>query len=603
MSNPFSLKVGSIIHEMESNIDHRVIYENGDCFVTILMHSPRSKVIINEWYSEMIRNLLENREIVIHEPKYDKVFDEDNLSSKEKELYLRNKDIVDMVRKAYGPCYFELASRKEKPCIKELSKKYEITTRTVLYIVKSYLMSGLDPYSLLPKAGKKSKGKMNYEKKTGRPPMFEAGMPLTNELREIFDDCCKHYLSGREKSYSTTYDWMLTKYFTVRVEMQSENGVIIRQKLLPIDQRPTQSRRFGMELNDGLWDINVLPNRIRSDRGSEYRSKEVKRICNELDITLELVPPAMGSLKGQVEQLFHQYHSVQNDLIEGKGLITKRHDSNHHKTAILTLDDIWVFVINQTIAHNMMTMAEYPMTRDMVNKSIHPIPLEIWDYGCKKFGAPRPITNLDQFEYSIRREVSARITRKGIEWNGLFYIANDPWLAEQITMAKGNSVPLKCRLDERNVGSLWFIASNRLVKAGLNQNRAGNFEFNGKSLRAYEEFKAKKKELIKEKAQEDQEIRCARRMGMEATMNDAVRIANNTAPSDSKTKNIRKNRKEESITFMESNTIGSRLNTEESPPMIPMNDTEPEVLAEPEPQNNSEIVSFDEALAKIMEKM
>ena len=112
-----------------------------------------------------------------------------------------------------------------------------------------------------------------------------------------------------------------------------------------------------------------------------------------------------------------------------------------------------------------------------------------------------------------------------------------------------------------------------------------------------------RKELIKEKAQEDQEIRCARRMGMEATMNDAVRIANNTAPSDSKTKNIRKNRKEESITFMESNTIGSRLNTEETPPMIPMNDTEPEVLAESEPQNNSEIVSFDEALAKIMEKM
>ena len=109
--------------------------------------------------------------------------------------------------------------------------------------------------------------------------------------------------------------------------------------------------------------------------------------------------------------------------------------------------------------------------------------------------------------------------------------------------------------------------------------------------------------LIKEKAQEDQEIRCAKRMGMEATMNDAVRIANNTAPSDSKTKNIRKNRKEESITFMESNTIGSRLNTEKTPPMIPMNDTEPEVLAEPEPQNNSEIVSFDEALAKIMEKM
>ncbi len=37
---------------------------------------------------------------------------------------------------------------------------------------------------------------------------------------------------------------------------------------------------------------------------------------------------------------------------------------------------------------------------------------------------------------TIRKEVRARITRKGIEWNGLYYIANDPWLAEQITKIK-----------------------------------------------------------------------------------------------------------------------------------------------------------------------
>lgn len=85
-------------------------------------------------------------------------------------------------------------------------------------------------------------------------------------------------------------------------------------------------------------------------------------------------------------------------------------------------------------------------------------------------------------------------------------------------------------------------------------------------------------------------------------MNDAVRIANKTAPSDSKTKNIRKNRKEESITFMESNTIGSRLNTEETPPMIPMTDTEPEVLAEPEPQNNSEIYHSMKLWQKLWKK-
>ena len=374
--------------------------------------------------------------------------------------------------------------------------------------------------------------------------MFEQGIPLTDELREIFDDCCKHYLSGREKSYATTYDWMLTKYFTARVETQTSDGVVVQNKLLPIDQRPTKSQMENyivthtsakarrvcktskreyrnderMLVSDNLLNVHGPGDLFEMDEvemdvsivsevdptkvigrpivhamvdvyGSEYRSKEVKRICNELNITLELVPPAMGSLKGQVEQLFHQYHSVQNDLLEGKGLITKRYDSNHHRHAVLTLDNIWVFVINQTIAHNMMTMSQYPMTKEMLEKSVHPIPLELWDYGCTKYGAPRPIVNLDQFEYSIRKEVRARITRKGIEWNGLYYIANDPWLAEQITKTRRSSVPLKCRLDERNIGSLWYIADNRLVKATLNENRAGNYEFNGMSLRNYEEYK------------------------------------------------------------------------------------------------------------------
>lgn len=719
MLTTLNLKVGSILHDMELNIDHRVIYMNKDYLVTILINGIKEKTEINEWHIQTLQHFVNKKQIAVREPKFDKVFDFDSLPEKTKKIYLRNKDIVETVGDIYGPCYFCLETRKPKPCFQELADKYNISKKTVFYVIKQYLTNGLDPFALLPQIGKKSKANMHYSTKTGRPPMFEQGIPLTDELREIFDDCCKHYLSGREKSYATTYDWMLTKYFTARVETQTSKGVVVQNKLLPIDQRPTKSqmenyivthtsakarrvcktskreyrnnermlvsdnllnvhgpgdlfemdevemdvsivsevdptkvngrpivhamvdvysrmitavsvslennsvlgftncllnlgennkqlcRRYGLELKDGLWDINVLPNRLRSDRGSEYRSKEVKRICNELNITLELVPPAMGSLKGQVEQLFHQYHSVQNDLLEGRGLITKRYDSNHHRHAVLTLDDIWVFVINQTIAHNMMTMSQYPMTKDMLEKSVHPIPLELWDYGCAKYGAPRPIVNLDQFEYSIRKEVRARITRKGIEWNGLYYIANDPWLAEQITKTRRSSVPLKCRLDERNIGSLWYIADNRLVKATLNENRAGNYEFNGMSLRNYEEYKTKKKELVMEKAQEDQEIRCARRMGMQATLNDAVRVANQTAPNDDKTKNIRHNRKEESILVLEANTIGARLNTDDAPSLIPLKNAEPEPEALSEPESNEETgsMTFEEALQKIKQKM
>lgn len=362
-------------------------------------------------------------------------------------------------------------------------------------------------------------------------------------------------------------------------------------------------RRFGLEIKDGLWDINVLPNRIRSDRGVEYRSYEVKRICNELNITLELTPPAMGSLKGQVEQLFHQYHSFQNDLLEGKGLITKRHDSNHHKHAVLTLEDIWVFVINQTIAHNMRVLKDYPLTKDMIQRGVHPVPLEIWKYGCELYGAPKPITNLDQFEYTLRREVKASITRKGIEWNGLYYTAEDAWLGELITKSSlRSSTPLNCRLDERDVGSLWYINDNRIVKARLNPYRNGNSDFDGKPLKCYEEYKARKNELIHEFDQHEQEIRCAERMSLQAAIDNALEAGKYTVSDSGKTKNIRQNRKDESISFMEQNSMGSRLDTKESSPAIAL---ETKALPEPEAQPKEDIsnLSLNEVLEKMSKKM
>lgn len=223
MLTTLNLKVGSILHDMELNIDHRVIYMNKDYFVTILINDSKGKIELNEWHLETVQYFIAKKEIAIRESKHDKVFDFDALSEKSKETYLRNKDIVETVEDIYGPCYFYLETKKPKPCLKELSNKYGISPKSVFLIVKRYLMSGLDPFSLLSQTGKKSKSGLHYSTKTGRPPMFEQGIPLTDGLREIFDDCCKHYLSGREKSYTTTYDWMLTKYFTARVETQTSN--------------------------------------------------------------------------------------------------------------------------------------------------------------------------------------------------------------------------------------------------------------------------------------------------------------------------------------------------------------------------------------------
>lgn len=256
MMEILELKVGSILHIMELDENYRVIYRNGNYSVTILMNERDDKVNILEWFDETILEMVDKKELAIRKAKYEHVFDSRALSDTDRDIYVRNKDIVDTLSKRYGPCYFDIATRKPKPAIENLAKKYSVSTRTVFYVLKKYLMSGLDPYALLPQQGKKSKVGMEYSLKTGRPPLFTAGVPLTNELREIFDDCCKHYLSGREKSYTTTYDWMCTKYFMIRHELQTKDGVMIQNQLMPIDQRPT---------------INQMVNYIRNNTTEKQR--------------------------------------------------------------------------------------------------------------------------------------------------------------------------------------------------------------------------------------------------------------------------------------------------------------------------------------------
>ena len=278
MLTTLNLKVGSILHDMEQNIDHRVIYMNKDYFVTILINGIKEKTEINEWHIQTLQHFVNKKQIAVREPKFDKVFDFDSLPEKTKEIYLRNKDIVETFGDIYGPCYFCLGTRKPKPCFQELADKYNISKKTVFYVIKQYLTNGLDPFALLPQIGKKSKANMHYSTKTGRPPMFEQGIPLTDELREIFDDCCKHYLSGREKSYATTYDWMLTKYFTARVETQTSKGVVVQNKLLPIDQRPTKSQ---ME-NYIVTHTSAKARRVCKISKREYRNNERMLVSDNL---------------------------------------------------------------------------------------------------------------------------------------------------------------------------------------------------------------------------------------------------------------------------------------------------------------------------------
>lgn len=264
-----------------------------------------------------------------------------------------------------------------------------------------------------------------------------------------------------------------------------------------LDDKQELCNRFGIQIGADEWPSKILPLRLRSDYGAEYISHAMDTICCKLGVAKELVSPATGSLKGQVEQLFHQIHAAQNSLLEGKGLIEKRYDSNHHQEATLNIQEFEAVLLTYIVGHNRKYMEKYPLTKDMRQQNVEPRPIDLWKYGVSLNGSPRPITNEVMFRHSLLLPVKASVGRAGITFKGLFYInLQDEALLRDMYLASthGKKKLESACIDPRNINHLYYIREGKLMTASLNYKKTGMKEYEGMTLSEYNALHNKKKD-------------------------------------------------------------------------------------------------------------
>lgn len=172
------------------------------------------------------------------------------------------------------------------------------------------------------------------------------------------------------------------------------------------------------------------------------------------------------------------------------------HDSKHHKESTLTIDDYTKMVINFVLMHNQQYDKNYHITKDMLNNKVQPVPAELWQYGVGKYGSPRPIKDRTQYLFNLMTPVNARISRRGISYDGLWYIAeHDAELANDMIKTGKKRVPFEVRIDKRDVGAVYYIRNNRLIKAQLNKRIAGNAEYAGMTMKEWDDIRNLKKQM------------------------------------------------------------------------------------------------------------
>lgn len=373
------------------------------------------------------------------------------------------------------------------------------------------------------------------------------------------------------------------------------------------DNKHEYCRKYGMDYNnDMIWPSNIIPRRLRVDRGSEFKSKEFDRICLALGIEKQIVSGASGSLKGIVEQSFHQMHSKQNVHLENYGLIEKRYDCNHHKEATLNIEQYTKMIINFILTHNQEYDENYPITKDMIEKKIKPIPAVLWEYGVNKYGSPRPIAVMEQYLYDLMTPVKATLSRRGICFKSLWYLpTNDKALAKEMFNAGTKKIPFEVRMDMRDVSNVYYLRDGKMITAPLNELLNGNADYKGLTMKQYEDYRKGKGQLMAEGRVHNEELSAFNY----AVNNAVVSEAKKTTVSD--TKEIRPAREAEKQAVSHENKISKRIPKkkmiEEPIPTLPEETVEPikDVEKKGEATKGKEAVSkynnWDEALDDLWE--
>ncbi len=187
-------------------------------------------------------------------------------------------------------------------------------------------------------------------------------------------------------------------------------------------------RRFGVEITEEEWPCHHLPSVLIADNG-EVGGKGVESLIAELGIMVENCPPYRGDLKGIIEHAFCLAQGSLKDILPGyvdKDAGTRGAEDYRLKAAC-SYKTFMKALILCILKYNSSWLDEdtYQRTPEMIRDHVNAVPLDLWNYGIRyRSGSMRLISQEDMYRVLLPRG-QARITERGIAFNGLYYTCQE----------------------------------------------------------------------------------------------------------------------------------------------------------------------------------
>ena len=370
---------------------------------------------------------------------------------------------------------------------------------------------------------------------------------------------------------------------TASFENNSINGLMSCLCNLNENKKELLAKHGIEEFDPRAWLTGYKPRSIRMDNGADFKSKIVGDVLRSFGIERILVSPGTGSLKGVVERSFRDFQEKISPSTADCGQISSSYGSNHHRKAMLTIDEFRAMLYNWVLCHNTIVNEGIDLSSDMIRAEIPPVPCEVMEY-LLKAKSPLRFPSGDEFRMKILSKGTANINRNGIVFHKLRYFPkyNQEMLDLIEERRVSNEKKLNILYDPLCIDKLYYVLDGHLIAIPLNEQADRQSSLLGMTLNEVDALFDKKK-AITAKARERTEQNRAKMM---AQNDEIVEKANQNKYADPK--NMRANRAVEKQRISRDDALSKRFSpgaeTQTEPPALPA-----AVKAIPKPVESVEI--------------
>ncbi|ORP18366.1 transposase [Vibrio paracholerae] len=212
--------------------------------------------------------------------------------------------------------------------------------------------------------------------------------------------------------------------------------------------------RFGIEIEEGDWPCQHIPQRLLCDRG-EFICKDAEQLAVPLIGHLSIAPPYRADWKGTVEIRF----KILNDTLVHQlmGTTRGRHfirgDKDPRLDAALTLNEVTKMLIDAVLEHNSSIFESLAaQTTLLIEFDLKPTPLNYWAIHLKKHRHALIKANEADIRARLLPPVTVSMTSKGIRLNkDMYYQCEREEFDSWKTIARNaGSWKLEARIDQDN---------------------------------------------------------------------------------------------------------------------------------------------------------